>query len=173
VEETQADAEDAGADGDAGGNARPESIAIPNPDYITDTVFTRLKKWVHNWIPSRIPERHRHLVQSDVAKGDLDDLFVKVYGLAARDPKLYCSAIKTRMMGLPLEFETFDATARASMGPGPIRIVRYGTGCKLPRGIQDTGERIHHPRHPFTRGVHAEICGALPLGRDAGQIMVE
>jgi hypothetical protein len=41
----------------------------------------------------------------------VDDLFVKVYGLAARDPKLYCSAIKTRMMGLPLEFETFDATA--------------------------------------------------------------
>ena len=38
-------------------------------------------------------------------------MFVKVYGLAARDPKLYCSVIKTRMMGLPLDFETFDATA--------------------------------------------------------------
>jgi hypothetical protein len=38
-------------------------------------------------------------------------LFVKVYGLTARDPKLYCSAIKARMTGLPLDFETFDATA--------------------------------------------------------------
>jgi hypothetical protein len=71
VEETQADAEDAGTDGDAGGNARPESIAIPNPDYITDgAVFTRLKKWVHNWILSRIPECHHHLF-SDIAKESL------------------------------------------------------------------------------------------------------
>jgi hypothetical protein len=78
-----------------------------------------LKKWVHNWILSRIPERHLHLVSdARVTKGDLEDLFVKAYGLAARDPKLYCSAIKTRVMGLPLDFETFDATARI-MGPGP------------------------------------------------------
>ena len=61
---------------DSGDTDRPDRIEIPNPEYITDKVFFRLKKWVHNWILSRIPDRHQHLV-SDVAKGDLDDLFVK------------------------------------------------------------------------------------------------
>ena len=49
-------------------------IEITNPEYITDAVFSRLKKWVHNWILSRIPDRHHYLV-SGVAKGDLEDLF--------------------------------------------------------------------------------------------------
>jgi hypothetical protein len=70
----------------------------------------KLKAWVHHWVLARIPEQHQHLV-SDVVKGNLDDLFVKVYGLAARDPKRYCKVIKTRMSKLPLDMESFNLMA--------------------------------------------------------------
>jgi hypothetical protein len=56
---SQAGAAGAGV-GNVGGDAgtdRPDHIEIPNPEYITDAVFVRLKKWVHNWILSRIPDR--------------------------------------------------------------------------------------------------------------------
>jgi hypothetical protein len=55
---TQAEAEGAGVDneGDDAGTDRPDHIEIPNPEYITDAVFARLKKWVHNWILSRGPQ---------------------------------------------------------------------------------------------------------------------
>jgi hypothetical protein len=59
---------------------------------------------------ARTPEQHQHLV-SDVVKGDLDGLFVKVYGLAARDPKRYCKAILTRMSKLPLDMESCNLMA--------------------------------------------------------------
>ena len=48
---------------DSGDTDRPDRIEIPNPEYITDKVFFRLKKWVHNWILSRIPDRHHHLAR--------------------------------------------------------------------------------------------------------------
>jgi hypothetical protein len=71
-------------------------ITIVNPDFIPPATMRKLKIWVHHWILSRIPEQHLHLV-NDVVKGDIKDLLVKVYGLAAREPKRYCKVIKTRM----------------------------------------------------------------------------
>jgi hypothetical protein len=58
--------------------ARPEFIAIPNPDFIPAATMLKLKTWVHHWVLTRIPEQHQHLV-NDVDKGDIEDLFVKVY----------------------------------------------------------------------------------------------
>jgi hypothetical protein len=71
----------------------------------------KIKAWVHHWVLARIPEQHQHLAVNDVDKGDIDDLFVKVYGLAARDPKRYCKAIKTRMKSLPLDFRSSNLMA--------------------------------------------------------------
>jgi hypothetical protein len=70
----------------------------------------KLKTWVNHWVLTRIPEQHQHLV-NDVDKGDIEDLFVKVYGLAARDPKGYCKVIKTRMKSNPLDFRSFNLMA--------------------------------------------------------------
>jgi hypothetical protein len=63
----------------------------------------KLKTWVHHWVLSRTPEQHLHLV-NDVVKGGIDDLLIKVHGLAAREPKRYCKAIKTRMKNNQLNF---------------------------------------------------------------------
>jgi hypothetical protein len=60
---------------------------------------------VHHWVLARIPEQHQHLI-NDVDKGGIEDLFVRVYGLAVRDPQRYCKAIKNRMA--KLDFQTFN-----------------------------------------------------------------
>jgi hypothetical protein len=44
-----------------------------------------------------------------------------VYGLAARDPKRYCKAIKTRMSKLPLDMESVNAMAWCWCSPSPFR----------------------------------------------------
>jgi hypothetical protein len=46
-----------------------------------------------------------------VKKGDVKDLLVKVFGLAARDPQQYCKAVKQKMKTARLAMETFDLVA--------------------------------------------------------------
>jgi hypothetical protein len=54
---------------------------------------------------------HQHLVE-DVKEGDIEDLLVKVFGLAARDPMEYCRTIKAEMkVNLPA-LENFDLDLR-------------------------------------------------------------
>ena len=81
-----------------GGGAAPalEEVIVSNPKYITDEEWAALHVWVHNWFLQRIPDQHQHLV-SDIKDGDLADLLVKVFGLAARDPMEYCRTIKAKM----------------------------------------------------------------------------
>ena len=114
-EEQEAAGVNAGNAGGAGASTtfqadRPETIRIVNPEWVPPATMIRLKKWVHNWVLSKIPERHLHLV-NDVVKGDITDLFEKVDGLAARDPEQYCTVIRERMKALPLNYDTFDAIA--------------------------------------------------------------
>jgi hypothetical protein len=47
-----------------------------------------------------------------VKEGDVKDLLVKVFGLAARDPQQYCKAVKQKMKQQRLTMETFDLVAR-------------------------------------------------------------
>ena len=47
----------------------------------------------------------------DVKRGDVQDLLVKVFGLAARNPMEYCRTIKEKMKVLPPTIETFDLVA--------------------------------------------------------------
>jgi hypothetical protein len=82
-------------------------LTVVNPDYIPPPTMRKIRVWVHHWIMARIPEQHLHLV-NDVVKGDIEDLLVKVYGLAAREPKKYCKVIKTRMKSNQLNFRTFN-----------------------------------------------------------------
>jgi hypothetical protein len=82
-------------------------LTVVNPDYIPLPTMRKIRIWVHHWIMARIPEQHLHLV-NDVVKGDIEDLLVKVYGLAAREPKRYCKVIKTRMKSNQLTFRNFD-----------------------------------------------------------------
>jgi hypothetical protein len=82
-------------------------LTVVNPEYIPQPILLKIRRWVHHWILARIPEQHLHLV-NDVVKGDIEDLLVKVYGLAAREPKRYCKVIKTRMKSNPLTFRNFD-----------------------------------------------------------------
>ena len=86
---------------------RPDSIQIPNPEFIPDYRWKQLRKWVHCWFAARIPEQHRHLI-NDVIDGDIEDLLKKVYGMAARDPATYCKMLKTKMTKLPLDFDSFN-----------------------------------------------------------------
>jgi hypothetical protein len=46
-----------------------------------------------------------------VKEGDVKDLLVKVFGLAARDPQQYCKAVKQKMKTGRLAMETFDLMA--------------------------------------------------------------
>jgi hypothetical protein len=66
-----------------------------------------------HWVLARIPEQHQHLV-SDVDKGGIGDLFVKVYGLAARDPK------QTALQGHQNKDEG-PPTPFPKLQPGPLR----------------------------------------------------
>ena len=86
---------------------RPDTIKVPNPEYVPNHKWKQLNCWVHNWFLLRIPEQHRHLV-NDVKRGDVQDLLVKAFGMATREPALYCKVIKTRMQNLPLDFRSFD-----------------------------------------------------------------
>jgi hypothetical protein len=94
-------------------NAGTEPITVvrsTNPDYVSDQAWKKLQAWVHNWILQRIPEEHQHLVDG-VKEGDIKDLLVKVFGLAARDPQQYCKAVKQKMKQQQLTMETFDLVA--------------------------------------------------------------
>jgi hypothetical protein len=82
-------------------------LTVLNPDYIPPPTMRKIRTWVHHWIIARIPEQHLHLV-NDVVKGDIEDLLIKVYGLAAREPKKYCKVIKTRMKSNQLNFRNFN-----------------------------------------------------------------
>jgi hypothetical protein len=155
--------------------ARPDQIMTPNPDYIPEGTM-KMKKtraWVHHWVLARIPEHHQHLVINDVDKGDIEDLFMRVYGLAARDPKRYCNkAIKTRMEGLPLDFrsfnlmayqwvldqyEYFDTTQDAKCGDGT---------CKIPEC--DLVDLV--VVWQFTEGPHRHPCVKRPaVHREGGK----
>jgi hypothetical protein len=66
----------------------------------------------------RIPEHHQHLV-NDVDKDDTEDLFVKVYGLAARDPKRHCKVNKNKDEGASTRFSKLQPHG-ASMGTGSV-----------------------------------------------------
>ena len=102
--------------------ARPEFITIANPHFTPTATTRKLKTWVpgvHHWILTRIPEQHQHLV-NDVVKGDIDDLLVKAHGLAAREPKRYRKAIKTRMKSNQLDFRNFNPMAHQWMGTWPV-----------------------------------------------------
>ena len=46
-----------------------------------------------------------------VKEGDIKDLLVKAFGLAARDPQQYCKAVKQKMKTGRLAMETFDLVA--------------------------------------------------------------
>jgi hypothetical protein len=46
-----------------------------------------------------------------VKEGDVKDLLVKVFGLAARDPQQYCKVVKQKMKQQRLAMETFDLVA--------------------------------------------------------------
>ena len=85
-------------------------VQVTNPKYINDEIWDKLHVWVHNWFLQRIPEEHQHLVE-DVKRGDVQDLLVKVFGLAARNPMEYCRTIKEKMKVLPPTIETFDLVA--------------------------------------------------------------
>jgi hypothetical protein len=61
------------------------------------------KGWLH-------PGEYGHLV-SDVKAGDLADLLVKVFGLAARDPMEYCRTIKAKMKLNKPTVKNFDLVA--------------------------------------------------------------
>jgi hypothetical protein len=85
-------------------------VRSTNADYVNDQVWRKLHVWVHKWILQRIPEEHQHLVD-DVKEGDIKDLLVKVFGLAARDPQQYCKAVKQKMKTGRLAMETYDLMA--------------------------------------------------------------
>jgi hypothetical protein len=95
-----------------GGAAAPalEEVTIANPKFITNEEWAELHVWVHNWFLQRIPDQHQHLV-SDIKDGDLADLLVKAFGLAARDPMEYCRTIKAKMkLNMPT-IKNFDLVA--------------------------------------------------------------
>ena len=73
-----------------------QSLQVPNEKYIDDDDWLNLKKWVHNYFVQRIPEEHMHLVE-DVRTGNLEELLVRVFGLATRDPEQYVQTIKAKM----------------------------------------------------------------------------
>jgi hypothetical protein len=79
---------------------RPDTIKVPNPEYVPNHKWKQLNCWVHNWFLLRIPEQQRRLV-NDVKRGDVKDSLGKVYGMATREPESYCKVIKTRMQNLP------------------------------------------------------------------------
>jgi hypothetical protein len=68
------------------------------------------------WVLARIPEQHQHLVH-DVDKGDIEDLFVKVYGLTTHGPKWHYTAIKTGIKELPLGYQSTEAHWASRKGP--------------------------------------------------------
>jgi hypothetical protein len=88
-------------------------VQVTNPKYINDEIWDKLHVWVHNWFLQRIPEEHQHLVE-DVKRGDVQDLLVKVFGLAARNPMEYCRTTKEKMEVLPSTIETFDLVGHTS-----------------------------------------------------------
>jgi hypothetical protein len=51
-----------------------------------------------------------------VKRGDVQDLLVKVFGLAARNPMEYCRTIKEKTKVLPPAIETFDLVAHQPVG---------------------------------------------------------
>jgi hypothetical protein len=67
-------------------------VRSTNPDNVSDQIWKKLHVWVHNWILQRIPEEHQHLVDG-VKEGDVKDLLVKAFGLAARDPEQHCKRL--------------------------------------------------------------------------------
>jgi hypothetical protein len=88
-------------------------VQVTNPKCIkciSDEIWDKLHVWVHNWFLPRIPEEHQHLVE-DVKRGDVQDLLVKAFGLAARNPMEYCRTTKEKMEVLPPAIETFDLVA--------------------------------------------------------------
>ena len=87
-------------------------IQVPNEKFIDDEDWFNLKVYVHNFFLQRIPEEHQHLVE-DVREGNLEELLVRVFGLATRDPEQYVQTIKAKIQvnGKKLDVEEFNLVA--------------------------------------------------------------